>query len=101
MRRAKKRFLASVESPEAKLRLGKALKRLGFHGEKRAGVRDERFRQLKPKIQEAIARTNHDTLRKIYDQVEVDDVRRAMQDTGLLPSPERRVAAAKWQQRGK
>jgi hypothetical protein len=45
---------------------------------------DRRFRDLPAKVQEAISRTSHDTLRKIYDEVECDEVAAAMRRQGLL-----------------
>jgi len=55
---------------------------LGFHGEKRAGVRDPRFRQLPPKVQEELAGTNWETLRRIYDDVSVEEMRAALVRAG-------------------
>src|ERR1051325_533527 len=49
----------------SKERLGIALPRLGYHAEKRAGIRDPRFRALPPKVQEALAGTTWDTMRKV------------------------------------
>jgi hypothetical protein len=74
---------------------------LGYHGEKRAGVRDPQFRGLAPKIQEAIARTNHETLRKIYDDVDLDEIAAAMRSQGLLsdrPTPVDQLRAARFKQ---
>ena len=50
---------------------------MGFHAEKRAGVRDPEFRALPAKIQETIAGTRYSTLRDVYDEVSTDDVREA------------------------
>lgn len=50
---------------------------VGFHSEKRAGVRDPEFRKLPAAIQEEIAGTNYTTLRRIYDEVTAEDIREA------------------------
>jgi hypothetical protein len=44
-------------------------------------VRDPKFRQLPPAIQEEIAGTNYTTLRRIYDDVTVDDMRDAWSES--------------------
>lgn len=62
----------------AKDRAGIDMKGLGFHAQKRAGVRRKEFRQLPPKVQEALTGTNHETLRKVYDDVSLDEMREAM-----------------------
>ena len=41
-------------------------------------VRDPEFRTKPPKVQEAFVGTNHETLRKVYDEVTPDDLRAAM-----------------------
>jgi len=51
--------------------------RLGFHAQKRAGVRTPEFRSLPPKMQETLAGTTHKTLRDVYDDVSVDEMREA------------------------
>lgn len=79
LRRAKQRLLRSIEDPEERERLRAALRRLGYHGEKRAAVRDPKFRALPVAIQEAISRTTHQTLKDVYDSVSVEDMRRAME----------------------
>jgi len=76
LRRAKVRLLKSL--PEAERHAWKAkLRGVGFHAEKRAGVRDPEFRALPAKIQETIAGTRYTTLRDVYDEVTTDDVRAA------------------------
>jgi integrase len=76
LRRAKAKFLASL--PEAEREDWKRrLRGVGFHAEKRAGVRDPEFRSLPAKIQETIAGTRYTTLRDVYDEVTTDDVREA------------------------
>lgn len=78
LRRAKARWLRSIEEHSERARLAEQLRGLGFHGEKRAGVRDPEFRSLPPKIQEEIAGTSFETLRNTYDAVSVDDMREAL-----------------------
>ena len=80
LRRAKARWLESVpEEDRAPLRA--RLKGVGFHSEKRAGVRDPAFRALPPAIQEELAGTKWSTLRDVYDEVSVEDMREAMEWT--------------------
>lgn len=62
----------------AKERAGVQVERLGYHGQKRAGVRRKEFRELPPKVQEALTGTNHETLRRVYDDVGVDEMREAL-----------------------
>jgi integrase len=99
LRRAKAGFLQSVEDPARRRRLSAEMVGLGFHGEKRAGVRDARFRALPAKIQETLARTNHETLRRIYDDVGMDEIAAAMRQEGLLANPGAEQRAAKSGQR--
>lgn len=61
-----------------KTRLGLDVRGLGYHGEKRAGVRDPRFRSLPPAVQEAISGTAYETLKRVYDYVDLDDMREAV-----------------------
>lgn len=76
LRRSKARLLESL--PEAERPIWKEkLKGVGYHAEKRAGVRDPEFRALPAKIQETIAGTRYTTLRDVYDEVTTDDVREA------------------------
>lgn len=76
LRRAKKKLLKSL--PEAERPVWKEkLRGVGYHAEKRAGVRDPRFRSLPAKIQEKIAGTSYQTLRDVYDEVTTDEVREA------------------------
>lgn len=70
------------ETPEEQRdELRARLKGVGYHSEKRAGVRDAEFRALPPAIQEELAGTNWTTLRNTYDQVTVEDMREAMERT--------------------
>ena len=76
LRRTKERLLRSL--PEAERPIWREMLRgVGFHAEKRAGVRDPAFRALPAKIQETIAGTRYTTLRDVYDEVTTDDVREA------------------------
>lgn len=77
LRRAKQRLLKSIEDPRERARMKEQLRGLGYHGEKRAGVRDPEFRELAPAYQEKIARTNYSTLKSVYDEITVDDIRDA------------------------
>lgn len=65
---------------KAKRRAGIEIHGLGYHGEKRAGVRDPDFRRLPPPLQEAIAGTRYDTLRRVYDLVDLGAMREAVDD---------------------
>jgi hypothetical protein len=56
----------------------------GYHGKKRAGVRDDWFRSLDPKRQEMFARTNHQTLIDVYDYVSIDEMREALRQRSRL-----------------
>jgi len=62
----------------AKKRAGVQVAGLGFHGHKRAGVRRPEFRALPPKVQESLTGTTHKTLRDVYDDVSVDEMRDAL-----------------------
>ena len=63
----------------AKDRAGIDVKGLGFHAQKRARVRRKEFSQLPPKVQEALTGTNHETRRKVYDDVSLEEMREAME----------------------
>ncbi|MGH7575469.1 MAG: hypothetical protein ACREM1_10160 [Longimicrobiales bacterium] len=78
LRRAKARLLRSVADATERERIRLELSGVGYHAEKRAGVRDPLFRALPPKIQEAWAGTRFDTLRTIYDDVAPEDMRTAV-----------------------
>jgi integrase len=57
----------------AKIKAGlDGVKRLGYHGEKRARVRSPEFRKLPAKVQEAITGTTWQTLQRVYDYVGLD-----------------------------
>lgn len=77
LRRAKAALVA--EAPEEhRESLRRALKGVGFHSEKRAGVQDPEFRSLPPKVQEAFSGTSWEMLSSTYDHVTVADIREAM-----------------------
>jgi integrase len=77
LKRAKQAWLQSIEDPAERERVRLALRGVGFHSEKRSGVRDPAFRQLPAAIQEEIAGTNYTTLRRIYDEITPEDIRAA------------------------
>ena len=84
LKRAKQAWLRSIEDREERERVRRQLKGIGYHAEKRAGVRDPKFRKLPAAIQEEIAGTNYTTLRRIYDEVTVDDIREAWAEARLV-----------------
>lgn len=57
---------------------GLNIPRLGYHGGKRAGIRDPKFRKLDPAVQEELAGTTWETMRRIYDYVDVPTLRAAV-----------------------
>ena len=59
---------------------------VGFHAEKREGVRDPAFRSLPSKIQEELAGTRFETLSNIYDKVGVEEMRAAMEQVNQAVS---------------
>jgi hypothetical protein len=68
-----------------KKRLGINIRGLGYHGEKRVGVRDPRFRALPPAVQEAISGTTHRTLMSVYGYVGLDAMRGAVETLDRAP----------------
>ncbi len=80
LKRAKRAWLKSIENADERERVREALRGVGFHSEKRTGVRDPSFRKLPAAIQEEIAGTNYSTLRRIYDEVTPEDIREAWAD---------------------
>lgn len=54
------------------------LHRLGYHGEKRAGIRDPKFRRLDPAVQEELAGTTWETMRRVYDYVDMPTLQDAV-----------------------
>jgi 3-methyladenine DNA glycosylase AlkD len=71
----------------ARGRSGIALPRLGYHGEKRAGIRDPHFRALAPKVQEELAVTTWETMRRIYDYVDLGTLEDAVVALEADPAP--------------
>lgn len=78
LKQAKRRLLRSIEDPAERERMRERLHRLGYHGEKRAAVRDPRFRALPKKVREELARTTAVTLDTVYDEVEIEEMRAAL-----------------------
>lgn len=70
-----------------KKRLGINVARLGYHGEKRAGIRDPRFRALPPTVQEELAGTTWDTIRKVYEYVDLPTLHEAVAAMEADPVP--------------
>jgi len=77
LKRANRAGLRSIEDPEERDRVRREIRGVGYPSEKRAGVQDPKFRKLPAAIQEEIAGTNYTTLRRICDEVTVDDIREA------------------------
>lgn len=77
LRRAKSTWIESVPETERQ-QLRRRLRGVGFHAEKRAGVRDPWFRSLEPQVQEILAGTNWTTLKNVYDEVTLEDQRRVI-----------------------
>jgi integrase len=71
----------------AKNRAGIKVPRLGYHAEKRAGIRDPRFRALPPKVQEELAGTTWETMRKVYDYVDLPTLKDAVAALEADPAP--------------
>ena len=61
--------------------------RLGYHAEKRAGIRDSRFRALPPKVQEELAGTTWETMRRVYDYVDLPTLQDAVALLEAEPEP--------------
>jgi len=74
LRRAKARWIADIPEAEREA-LKERLKGVGFHAEKRSGVRNAEFRRLSPAVQEAISGTSYETLKNTYDKVGPEDIR--------------------------
>lgn len=64
---------------KAKAAAGVEVRGLGFHGQKRAGVRTAEFRALPDAVKEFITSTNAEMLREVYDEVSLDDAREAVE----------------------
>jgi hypothetical protein len=78
LRRAKERWVRSIEGSAERERFREALRGVGFHSEKRAGVRDPRFRRLSRTEQEELAGTSWDVLSTVYDDLTDEDLRDAV-----------------------
>ena len=78
---------------EAKHAAGINVPRLGFHAQKRAGVRREAFRELPAKVQEKLTSTTHETLRRVYDEVSLEQLRKEMGKQEKASRGSRRKAA--------
>ncbi|HEV2130908.1 MAG TPA: tyrosine-type recombinase/integrase, partial [Longimicrobiaceae bacterium] len=65
---------------KAKKTAGIEIRQLGYHSEKRAAVRDPAFRQLPAALQEALSGTTHAMLRRVYDLVDLEAMREAVQE---------------------
>lgn len=50
---------------------GITIARLGYHGEKRAGIRDPKFRALPAPVQEELAGTTYGTITRVYEYVDL------------------------------
>lgn len=50
---------------------GVKIARLGYHGEKRAGIRDPKFRSLPAPVQEELAGTTYGTITRVYEYVDL------------------------------
>ncbi len=85
LRRAKQRFLQTLPEPQRN-QVRNRLLGVGFHAEKREGVRDPAFRSLPSKIQEELAGTRFETLSNIYDKVGVEEMRAAMEQVNQAVS---------------
>jgi len=77
LRRAKLKWIEAIPESERE-QLRRRLRGMGFHAEKRAGVRDPWFRSLEPQVQEILAGTNWTTLKDVYDEVTLEDQRRVI-----------------------
>jgi integrase len=64
---------------KAKAAAGVEVRGLGFHGQKRGGVRTAEFRALPAKVQEFLTSTNAEMLREVYDEVGLEDAREAVE----------------------
>ena len=82
LQRAKSGWVRSMEGDERDS-LKKALHRVGFHSELRAGVRDPEFRRLPPKVQEELSGKTYEMLTSIYDEITVNDMRSEGEAIGI------------------
>lgn len=84
LRRAKEAWLKATPEQDRPA-LQRALQRVGYHAEKRTGVRDPRFRGLAPKVQEELAGTSWEVLRDVYDAVAHEELAAAVRCLGEGP----------------
>ncbi|HEX6374029.1 MAG TPA: tyrosine-type recombinase/integrase [Longimicrobium sp.] len=77
--RVKRRGLASIEDAEERAHLAARLRGVGYHGQKRASVRQPEFRKLPAKVREKLTGTSAKTLDDIYDDVELEELREYME----------------------
>jgi hypothetical protein len=82
LKRAKVRLLRSIEDPAERELMQERLRGLGFHGEKRAAIRDPEFRKLPAKVREALARTTEATQRLVYDDIPLEELHEAVRQLG-------------------
>jgi hypothetical protein len=82
LRTAKRRLLHSITDVEERDRMRERLRGLGYHGAKRAAVRDPDFRRLPDTVRSALARTAAKTLDEVYDEVGVETMRAALRQLG-------------------
>lgn len=83
LQRAKKSLLKATGDNVERKRWEAKLAWVGYHAEKRAYVRDPKFRKLDAKVQEILTGTDVSTLRRIYDEVSIDDQRAEWARVGL------------------
>jgi integrase len=73
LKSAKRRLLVSIKDQAEREAMRSALAGVGFHAQKRHGVRAHRH--LPPKVLESLARTKYTTLLDVYDYVDVEEMR--------------------------
>lgn len=93
LQRAKTAWLKNTSEDE-RAALRKALHRVGFHSELRAGVRDADFRKLPAKVQEEFSGKSFAMLTSTYDEVTVDDMRSEGEAIGIPRMAPRTVTIA-------
>lgn len=72
-------------------KLGIKVPRLGYHGEKRAGIRDPRWQQLPDEWREALSGTTAETEKRVYGYVGLDAMEKALDFLeGNAPEPPQR-----------
>lgn len=78
--------------------LGIRIPRLGYHGEKRAGIRDPRWQQLPDEWREALSGTTAQTEKRVYGYVGLDAMEKAVAflDGDAAPVRPRRGRRRPW-----